>query len=393
MSSAGMGSILNQVRAGRRPPLDPRNRLIIPAIKIILELSPKWVFFENVVAMKNTIVESQDRNLVRIVDLIQNNLAPQYKGKPYVVEFADYGIPQRRERLITVYTKDPNGIKYFESGGDLIPAKSHSKEPSHSGLNPWITVIDSIGQFPHLDSIDSELNHDNAIPFHYVPLVDPVKYEWIRNTPVAETAFNNQCINDKCKYQFNPKHGSSKDKSGINRPNFDTLLYCVKCGSLLPRPYTLEENGEKRIMRGYTSAYKRMPPNLPAPTLSRNFSFPCSDQKIHPTQNRVLSLDEAMKIQTIDKYNYKWGPIKGDKGRSRSVATDSLIRMAIADLGESILKFLGAMVNRLSALLLDSICWQAIKKAELRSTLLPLQGIRLRLSLAMRSRWLEKQAD
>lgn len=331
MSSAGMGSILNNVRAGKRPALDPRNRLIIPALGVILELNPRWVVFENVAAMKNTIIESGDGNCIRIIDLISATLAPTYQGKAYVVEFADYGVPQRRERLITVFTRDPRGIEFLRRGGSLIPFKSHSRDHQTECLKPWVTVLEAISDFPPIDGISNDKNKNTRVPFHRVPLIDPVKYEWIRNTPAGETAFNNQCINPDCGFKGNTRHGASRDENGINRANKDTLLYCARCGHLLPRPYTVESTGKKRIMKGYTSAYKRMPPNLPAPTISRNLSFPCSDQKIHPTQNRVLSLAEAMRLQTIDQYPYKWGPLKLKNKDKERIVTDSLVRIAIAE--------------------------------------------------------------
>jgi len=144
------------------------------------------------------------------------------------------------------------------------------------------------------------------IPFHRVSVLDPKKYIWISNTPPEKGAFNNQCINPKCGYQGNPTHGSSKDANGINRANGHTPLYCERCGELLPRPYTIKKDGSKRIMKGYTSAYKRMNWDLPAPTLTTNLSYPSSDHKLHPDQNRVLSLHEAFLLHTLNEFTYEW---------------------------------------------------------------------------------------
>ncbi|MDE7169459.1 MAG: DNA cytosine methyltransferase, partial [Mucispirillum sp.] len=60
MSSNGMGKILSDYRKGLRPQFDERNRLIIPAIDIILKLRPEWVVFENVPNMKNTLIYNED---------------------------------------------------------------------------------------------------------------------------------------------------------------------------------------------------------------------------------------------------------------------------------------------------------------------------------------------
>lgn len=334
MSSAGMGSLLNNARAGRRPHLDPRNRLVLPALRIIRKLRPLWVVFENVTGMRNTIVEDEQGELRPILDIIQKTLAPEYQGKAYDVEFADYGIPQRRQRLITVYTRDERTLSRFAEGIELIPPPTHARRPKGK-LKPWVPLSEALRGFPPLDSSTSSKAKSKAVPFHRVPVLDAKKYEWIRNTPLGKSAFDNQCINPACRFQGNPTHGARRGTDGINRAEHTTPLYCTRCGSLLPRPYAVEQNGELRIMRGYTSAYKRMPPDLPAPTISRNLSFPCSDQKVHPFENRVLSLAEALRLQTIDKYEYLWGPLNYKNGAGRTItkdiAPDTLVRLIIAE--------------------------------------------------------------
>ena len=44
--------------------------------------------------------------------------------------------------------------------------------------------------------------------------------------------------------------------------------------------------------------------NLPAPTLTQNMQFEASDKKVHPSQNRVLSIQEGLILQTIADYDY-----------------------------------------------------------------------------------------
>lgn len=76
-----------------------------------------------------------------------------------------------------------------------------------------------------------------------------------------------------------------------------------------------------------------MEPDLPSPAITRNFSFPCSDNKIHPYENRVLSFAEVFRLQTISDYPYEWGPILDKKGSKKETAPDTLIRLVV---GESI---------------------------------------------------------
>lgn len=330
MSKNGQGTLLKNIRKGLRPKLDPRNRLILPALEIIRRLNPRWVVFENVCEMKHTVIEDGAGTVRPILEVIRGALAGDYVGEAYEVEVADYGIPQRRSRLITVYTRDPVAKLRFQEGGALIPDPTHGRKPA-SDRKPWVSVAEALRSFPELDAGDASRASSPDVPFHRVPVLDPKKYEWIRHAAPGASAFDNQCANPACGFQDNPVHAASRGDDGINRSRKDTPLYCLKCGHLLPRPYALEADGSKRLMSGYTSAYKRMAHDLPSPALTRNLSYPCSDQKVHPFQNRVLSLAEAMELQTIPEFGYRWGPM--DATRSGGVASDALIRSVI---GESV---------------------------------------------------------
>jgi DNA (cytosine-5)-methyltransferase 1 len=347
MSKSGQGTLLNNIRLGKRPKLDPRNRLILPALDIIIELRPRWVVFENVLEMRTTMIADKNGNLRPILDIIKDTLGYDYEGEAYDVEVANYGVPQRRQRLITVYTRDEIAKQRLRDGLPLVPPRTHGASPN--GLPRWISVQEALQGFPPLDSIDKAHAQCGAIPYHYVPVLDPKKYEWIRHTPPGSSAFDNQCANPDCLYKGNPNHGNFRE-DGINRARKDTTLYCQRCGELLPRPYTKEIDGGKRIMSGFTSAYKRMEADLPAPALTRNFSYPCSDNKVHPLQNRVLSLAEAMHLQTISQYHYQWGPVVLKPRKPPQFANDGLIRLVI---GESVppkfFEQLGVHIQRISS--------------------------------------------
>ena len=64
--------------------------------------------------------------------------------------------------------------------------------------------------------------------------------------------------------------------------------------------------GERRIIKGFDSAYRRMTWDTPAGTLTQNFQYEASDKKLHPDQNRVLSVYEGLVLQTISEYDYKF---------------------------------------------------------------------------------------
>jgi len=324
MSSNGMGTILNNLKKGIRPQFDPRNKLIIPAVEIVKALKPEWVIFENVPNMINTIIEDGE-NVINIIEYIKKELFDEYVGKPVVVDVADYGVPQHRNRLITILTRNEKGIKEFSDKGRLIPMPTHSEHGSPF-VSKWLTLRDVIGKLAPISSRAGD-NVDPNNPLHKVPILDDAKLTWVKHTPERQTAMNNQCINPSCLYQGNRLHGTKHNSEGVNKANTDTPLYCEKCGSLLPRPYTVDKKtGEKRIMKAFTSAYKRMAWDVPASTLTQNFQYACSDNKLHPTQDRVLSLYEGLVIQTIADYPYSF-VING------KMVNDGLIRDTI---GESV---------------------------------------------------------
>jgi DNA (cytosine-5)-methyltransferase 1 len=67
-----------------------------------------------------------------------------------------------------------------------------------------------------------------------------------------------------------------------------------------------KQSGERRAISGFHSSYRRMEWDKPARALTSNFPFEASDNKVHPDQNRTLSIYEAMVLQTIADYPYEW---------------------------------------------------------------------------------------
>lgn len=316
MSKNGRGKLLNGARKGARPKLDPRNRLVLHALDVARALSPRLILFENVPEMQNTIIEDRHGQLRDILDVVTEELGPAYQGTWRVVEFADYGVPQRRQRLITVFSRDPGITARLRAGEPVFPEPTHAATPT-AGRRRWVSVLDALAGVPPLDAAD-KATATSEIPFHRVPLLDADKYFWVSNTPPGEGAFDNQCVAPGCGFDGNTRHSARRSRDGINRASTETPLHCARCGALLPRPWVREGDGH-RLMKGYTSAYRRMRGDLPANALTRNLSYACSDSKIHPEQHRVLSLHEAFIIHTIADYAYRWERADGRKLSDKTV--------------------------------------------------------------------------
>lgn len=315
MSTNGVGKRNAETRVGNRHGEDLRNRLVIPAMDVICELRPKWVLFENVSGMQNTVIDVNERGrVVGIVDYIAERLGPEYVGRAEVVSCSDYGIPQIRKRLITVFTRDANGIGYYRSCGDTFFPPAEKMDV--------VTLRDAIGKVPPLDGKQGRESRKDFHPLHYVNCLAEQKYWWIENTPEGETAYNNQCANPICGFDGNARHLDQKAE-GRWQSNKKTPIHCRECGELLPRPTMIDpKSGRRRLISGFHSAYRRMPWDQPGRTLTRNFPFEASDNKIHPDQNRVLSAYEALVIQTINEYPFSW--TIGGKPVTRSLIAQAI---------------------------------------------------------------------
>lgn len=206
MSSNGMGKMLSDYRKGLRPKQDPRNRLIIPAVNIIKKLKPKWIIFENVPTMVNTLIYDENQELINIIDYINRELGEEYIGCPKVIDVVNYGVPQHRKRLLTVLCKKNNYTEeYLKNNKSFLPVETHSENDTLITKH-WITLKEAIGDFPELRAEKGKNKKMEFNPLHKVPILDKKKLWWIDNTPEGATAFNNQCVNPNCGYKTNILH-------------------------------------------------------------------------------------------------------------------------------------------------------------------------------------------
>ncbi len=288
MSSNGKGRINRAVREGKRPARDPRNELVLPALEVIERLRPCWVVFENAVGMRATEIPYRDR-WRPILEVIEEELRPEFLGAAEVVNFASYGVPQNRKRLLTIYTRDPNGIALLREKRGLLPPPTHASP---------VTLRQAIGRFDELDGRSAAVSrHD---PLHRVKRVR--HYDAVRHTPEGASAFDNGCA--RC---GDPNGSPAGACEGPAR-----RTHCRQCGLRLPRPM-VQRNGGWVATRGFRTSYKRMAWDKPAPTITCNLMTPSSDYKLHPEQNRTLSPAEAATLQTVDRYLYDWGENPTDR--------------------------------------------------------------------------------
>ena len=128
--------------AGKRVEEDVRNQLVFSYIKFIELVQPKMILFENVKGFtyafdknKKDGSEPYSHKVIRGLDELDYNV------KPHVIDFSNYGVPQRRKRFILVgVRKDVGSPENFEN----LLMENRDNFLSQKGLKPTITLKEAI---------------------------------------------------------------------------------------------------------------------------------------------------------------------------------------------------------------------------------------------------------
>lgn len=299
MSKNGIGTILKAMSENKRPDLDKRNKLYLPVIDIVKNNRPKWIFFENVCRLFNFKDIDSEGNIKTIPEILEEEFYKLgYVGKFELVQMADYGLPQTRLRSVGIFRQKENTD--IDQRCSFIPPKTILSSSER------FTLRDAIGSSERLDASTNETRASVKNTLHRVPKWRDELYHWLKHTPEGASAFgNNTCIT-------------------CNNINEKKDVYCSKCGTLLAKP-TKKHGNQRRIIKGFVSAYKRMYWDKPASTITTRSAYACSDHKVHPSENRVLSIYETAILQGINVENVTWSKKDGNQ------FNDTLLRELIGE--------------------------------------------------------------
>lgn len=140
--------------AGKRESFgNPRGNLFLHFKRIVAETQPRFFVMENVKGILSAAVRhrplndrgpgnqplTQDELLGSALKVILKELADlKYYIVFGLVNAADYGVPQKRWRVIFIGSRDGEEIH--------LPEATHTKEQNNC-LSPWMTLRDAIGKF------------------------------------------------------------------------------------------------------------------------------------------------------------------------------------------------------------------------------------------------------
>ena len=214
---------------------DARRALLLRLVPFIRLLEPTFIFIENVPGMRA--IHANAGTFARFRKALREL---KFAVTTAVVDCRDYGIPQRRRRLIVLASR---------LGPISIP------EPTHGGTDrpPYVTVWESIGDLPPIDAGDVHPQVAN----HHASDLSPLNLRRIRATPPGGSRFD--------------------------WPE-ELWLDCHKDGH-----------------RGHPDVYGRMNPDAPAPSLTTKCTSISNGRFGHPFQDRPISVREAACLQTFPR--------------------------------------------------------------------------------------------
>jgi len=244
---------------GKRVIDDPRGKLFQEYYRVLEELNPKVFLFENVKGL----LSIQKGELLKTILYLFQSLG--YKVQYEVLNSADYGVPQIRQRVIIIGTKLDRAFTY--------PKKTHYNPIEHSifnqGLKPYLTLAEAISDLPFIKSNEESFNYSSE----------------------AKNTFQKLMRLNAPKRLMDHKAPNNNDK----------LVQLMEC---LPDGGTPKDAPKSlRPKSGFKNTYCRLWWERPAPTITRNLSTPSSSRCIHPKAPRPLTTREGARIQCFpDKY-------------------------------------------------------------------------------------------
>jgi DNA (cytosine-5)-methyltransferase 1 len=271
---------------GKRLIDDPRGKLFQEYFRVLKEFDPKLFLFENV----KGIMSMQGGDLIATIISLFESLG--YKVKCKILNAADYGAPQIRERVILIGSKLKSGYNY------PVPTHQDINTPPglfNKNLKPYLTLEEAIGDLPFIKTGEESFEYATGPQNDFQKLMR-------KNASVK--------LMD---------HNAPKNNSGL-----------VKIMELLPDGGTPEDLPEElRPKSGFKNTYCRLWWKRPATTITRNLSTPSSSRCIHPKAPRPLTTREGARIQCFPD-DYIFYGSRSDRNLQIGNAVPTFLSVALA---------------------------------------------------------------
>lgn len=341
---------LNSLGKERNYLNDSRGRLYLDFLRIALELDARAIVMENVPEAMNYGNQNIPEEVCRILE--DNG----YNAKWSILNAADYGVPQLRERMFVIAIRKTEGFE------PVFPAPSHRSpdgklgiyqqrinsllsnkyfvpplEPDRNAL-PWVTVAEALSDLPVLFPTSSSkyrlyepnvmLNYVSEPKNDYQLLMrtwtgqklSRVTGHGFRRTPRDYPIFERMKPDDNYVVASEIAEKlflEACEKEGITIDKQPERYYALR-KKMVP-PYNREKFRDK---------WKRLNPDKPSHTLVAHLSVDTYSH-IHPWEPRGISVREAARLQSFpDDFLFQCS--MGDAFKQIGNAVPPLLSYAIA---------------------------------------------------------------
>lgn len=250
---------------------DLRNFLYLDFLNYVEYYQPLLFIMENVVGLAT-------HNKGKTLDTILKRIYKiGYAVDWRLLNAANFGVPQRRERLIMIGLRDEREIEF--------------PKPTHKSKGQTIGYFDKTKVITDTQTIDDICPRKKAI----------TAWEAISDLPPLKAG-------EECKKYSPPTQNEYQYRVSVNSKEL-TLHYATNHSERMLNiikhsGYSINDLPKGMVKSGFSTSYSRIEPNLPSVTLTGNFPFPGSNKCIHPFQDRAITPREAARIQSFPD-NYK----------------------------------------------------------------------------------------
>lgn len=245
---------------------DERNFLFLEYMKYVKVFTPDYIILENVSGMRTTAGGKFEEDIIRCMEDLG------YSTNVKLINAADYGVPQTRQRLVFVGVRRETGL----TDQFLFPEGDYSNVDTDINTHmkkPYRTVYDAISDLPVLESNESASQYSNPPKTDYQLLMR------------GETG-----------------------KLGIEKPSQLFNHVAPKHPDETIRKIASTEPGKPMYEKFKQRIRLRM--DQPSPTQLAGGIRP-QFQFGHPTQARGLTIRERARIQSFpDAYVFKGGTVQ-----------------------------------------------------------------------------------
>ena len=239
-----------------------RNSLVVESVQIVKDISPRFFIFENVPAFMKTGCTAPDGTIKAIGDMIFEELGEDYVITSRILNFKNYGSNSSRTRTVVIGVL--KSLSDYITPIELYPQYRDEK-----------TLREVIGDLPSLEwgeICDNDFYHAfRTYPIEMRP--------WISELKEGEGAFDNEDV--------------------TRRP------HKIVDGEIV---FNTQKNADK-----YTRQYW----DKVGPCIHTRNDQLASQNTVHPTEDRVFSIRELMRMMTIPQ-DFRWTDYSLDELNSLS---------------------------------------------------------------------------